>query len=152
MLRDFEVLYDCRLQKIYRTPFTKIKSNNPANCDHYIEYILQQYELEGLQTDFETLKEFCNSQWQVVSVRNEIEYLIEELAQKTFQICKRVDKEMSKFFYESTPWSPNLQNYHNGINYWHRVFCTKINVFTSKYMIKRLQVNMLATTLRPTSH
>ena len=77
-----------------------------------------------------------------IDVREEIVYLHEQISLKTFKIRKQIDKEMSKFYNGTIPWSPELQGYRNTVDYWTRILRTKTNVATSKNIIKRLLLKL----------
>ena len=50
-------------------------------------------------------------------MREEIVYLHEQISLKTFKIRKQIDKEMSKVYNGTIPWSPELQGYRDIIDY-----------------------------------
>ena len=43
-------------QKIFRAPVSKVKSNDPANCEKYIEDVLVQFEADDILLSFGTLQ------------------------------------------------------------------------------------------------
>ena len=102
--------------------------------------MLEKYELEGINEDFFNLKQFIVSQREDIDVREEIVFLHEQISLKIFKIRKQIDKEMSKFYNGTIPWSPELQGYRDQIDYWHWILHTKTNVATSKTIIKRLSL------------
>ena len=69
-------------QQIFCAPVSKVKSNNPANCEKYIEDVLEQFEAEDILLSFETLQQYCKSQRQGADVHEEIVYIHEELSTK----------------------------------------------------------------------
>ena len=70
--------------------------------------MLEKYELEGINEDFFNLKQFIVSQPAGIDMREEIVFLHEQISLKTFKIRKQIDKEMSKFYNGTIPWSPEL--------------------------------------------
>ena len=93
-------------QQIFRASVSKVKSQNPANREKYIEDVLEQFEAENVLLSFGTLQQYCESQRQGVDVHEEIVYVHEELSTKMHQIRSEVDLKLSKFYNGSTPWSP----------------------------------------------
>ena len=59
-----------------------------------------------------------------------------------YKIQSKVDKNMSKFCNGSTPWSPQIQTYHDQIYQWHRILQIKTGVFASKNIIKKLFIKL----------
>ena len=49
-------LFGHRPQRIFRAPVSKVKSNDPANRDKYIEEVLVQFEAQDIMLSFDTLK------------------------------------------------------------------------------------------------
>ena len=99
-------MFGHRPQHISRAPVSKVKSNDPANREKYIEDVLLRFESEDIMLSFATLQQYCESQRQGVDVQEEIEYLHEELSTKMHNIRSDVDSNLSKFYNGSTPWSP----------------------------------------------
>ena len=93
-------------QIIFRAPVSKVKSNDPANQEKYIEDVLERFEAEDILLSFGTLQQYCESQRQGMEVHEEIVYMHEELSTKMHQIRSEVDSKLSKFYNCSTPWSP----------------------------------------------
>ena len=58
-------------------PVSKVKSNDPANQEKYIEDVLEQFEAEEILLSFGTLQQYYESQRQGVNVHEEIVYLHE---------------------------------------------------------------------------
>ena len=95
-------------QQIFRTTVSKVKSNNPANHEIYIEDVLERFKTDDILTSFSTLQQYCESQRQGVDVYDEIVYLHKELTKKMHKIRSEVDIKMSKFYNGTTPWSPQI--------------------------------------------
>ena len=133
-------LFGHRLQRIFRAPVSKVKSNDPANRDKYIEEVLVQFEAQDIMLSFDTLKQFCESHRQGIDVHDEIVYLHAELSTKMHKIKSEVDSKLSKFFNGNTPWSPQIQTHRDRIDYWHSILRAKTGVLTSKNAIKRLSI------------
>ena len=93
-------------QRIFRASVSKVKSNDPANREKYIEDVLVQFEAQDIMLRFDTLKQYYESQRQGIDVHDEIVYLHKELSTKMYQIRSAVDAKLSKFYNDSTPWSP----------------------------------------------
>ena len=90
-------------QKIFWAPVSKVKSNDPANREKYIEDVLVQFEADAILLSFGTLQQYCESQRQGVDVHEEIVYLHKEFSTKMHQIRSEVDSKLSKFYNGSTP-------------------------------------------------
>ena len=88
-------MFGHRPQRIFRAPVSKVKSNDPANREKYIEEVLVQFEAQDIMLSFDTLKQYCESQRQGIDVHDEIVYLHEELSTKMHQICSAVDAKLS---------------------------------------------------------
>ena len=73
-------MFGHRPQQIFRAPVSKVKSNDPANREKYIEDILERYKTDDILTSFRTLQQYCESQGQGVDVCDKIVYLHKELA------------------------------------------------------------------------
>lgn len=129
-------------QKIFKAPLSRVKSKDPRNREIYIERVLKQYEEEGVHTQFAALSELCTEQSLWADVGAAIELLHAELEGKTIRIRQGVDKNLLKFYTSTTPWSPELQQHRNQIEYWYRTLCTKTNVLTSHTIIKRLSIKL----------
>ena len=93
-------MFGHRPQQIFRAPVSKVKSNDPANREEYIEDVLERYKTDVILLNFVTLQQYCTSQRQGVDVHEEIVYLHKELAEMMHKIRSEVDTKMS------TPWSP----------------------------------------------
>ena len=93
-------------QRIFCAPVSKVKSNDPAKCEKYIENVLVQYETNGILLSFCTLQQYCESQQQGVDVYNEIVYNHKKIAEKMHKIRSEVDSNICKFYNSTTPQSP----------------------------------------------
>ena len=118
-------MFGHRPQRIFRAPVSKVKSNDPANRDKYIEEVLVQFEAQDIMLSFDTLKQYYESQRQGVDVHDEIVYLHEELSTKMHQIRSEVVSKLSKIYNGSTPWSPQIQTHRDRIDYWHSILRAK---------------------------
>ena len=67
-------MFDHRPQQIFCAPVSKVKSNNPVNCEKHIEDTLERYKTDDILTSFSTLQQYCESQCQGVNVYNKIVY------------------------------------------------------------------------------
>ena len=101
-------MFGHRPQRIFRAPVSKVKSNDPAKREKYIEDVLLRFKAEDIMLSFATLQQYCWSQRQGVDVHEEIVHLHEELSTKMHQIRSEVDSKLSKFYNGSTPWSPQI--------------------------------------------
>ena len=72
-------MFGHRPQRIVRAPVSKVKSNDPANREKYIEYVLERYKTDDILLNFATLQQYCTFQHQRVDVHEEIVYLHEKL-------------------------------------------------------------------------
>ena len=93
-------------QRIFCVPVSKVKSNDPANCEKHIEDVIERYETDGILLSFCTLQQYCTFQRQGVNIYDKIVHLHEDLAKKMHKIRSEVDSKMSKFYNGTIPWSP----------------------------------------------
>ena len=91
----------CPQQTIWAS-VPKVKSNDPANHEKYLEQVLERYKTNNILTSFRTLQQYCMSHCQGTNIYDKIVYLHKELAEKMYKIWSEIDKKMCKFYNIST--------------------------------------------------
>ena len=55
-------MFGHRPKRFFCAPVSKVKSNDPANREKYIEDVLERFEVEDKLLSFGTLQQYCESQ------------------------------------------------------------------------------------------
>ena len=78
------------------------------------------YKKEEIFKEYKTFQELCKDQREGIDLMSEIESLHENISFRSFEIRKKVDKKLSRFFNGAHPWSPKLQQARDRVKLWTR--------------------------------